>query len=145
MGRYVSKKIRKQVAKRANLCCEYCLSFEGHAFIKFQIEHIISIKHGGTNELDNLAYSCFYCNNNKGTDLGTITDNHPLLPFYHPRKDEWLEHFEISDHIILPKTVIAKGTIKILGLNEEARLIERLALLEAGFFPHPNATTLIGN
>jgi len=34
MSRYISKKRRKQVATRANLCCEYCLSFEGPAFIK---------------------------------------------------------------------------------------------------------------
>ena len=143
MSRYISTKLRKQVAERANLCCEYCLAFEGHAFIKFQIEHIISLKHSGLTQLDNLAYACFYCNNNKGTDLGTIVENNPLLRFYHPRKDSWLKHFELADHIILPKTEIAKGTIKVLGLNQAERLTERLALIEAGFFPHPNTKSIL--
>ena len=143
MSRYVSKKLRQQVAERANFCCEYCLSFEGHSFLKFQIEHIISIKHGGLTNIDNLAYSCFYCNNNKGTDLGTILKKEKLIRFYHPRKDKWLDHFELSEHIIQSKTVIAEATIKILKLNDSERLTERLAFIEAGFFPHPNAVLLM--
>ena len=72
-----------------------------------------------------------------------IIDGHPLLPFYHPRKDRWSEHFELSNHLIVPKTIIAQGTIKILGLNKEERVAERLAFFEAGHFPHPNATLIL--
>ncbi len=143
MSRYLSIKNRKKIAERAKFCCEYCLSFEGHSFLKFQIEHIISMKHGGLTELSNLAYACFYCNSYKGTDLGTILKDNQIFRFYNPRKDEWLQHFELDNHLILPKTEIAEATIKILQLNEERRLTERLAFIEAGYFPHPNALVLI--
>lgn len=59
MSSYIPAKLRRQVAERAHFCCEYCLSFEGLSYIKFQIEHIISLKHGGLTVLSNLAYSCF--------------------------------------------------------------------------------------
>jgi len=143
MSRYISNAFKKQIRERAHFCCEYCLSFEGHSYIKFQIEHIISLKHGGLTELSNLALACFFCNNAKGSDLGTIVTNDELIRFYHPRKDKWKEHFELDKHVILPKTDIAKGTIKILGLNEKDRLLERLAFYEANFYPHPNALKLI--
>jgi len=143
MSRYVSNTLRKQVIKRAHFCCEYCLAYEGHSFIKFQIEHIISIKHGGLTNTANLALACFFCNNRKGSDLGTIVNEEQLVRFFNPRKDNWRVHFELNKHIILPKTDIAKGTIKILGLNEKDRLTERLAFYEAGFYPHPNAIQLI--
>lgn len=139
MKRYVSSKLRQQVAERAHFCCEYCLSFEEHSFIKFQIEHIISMKHGGETQLDNLAYSCFYCNSNKGTDLGTILEPDQFVRFYNPRKDRWTKHFELSHHILVSKTAIGEATIKIFKINQEERLIERLALLEAEAFPHKNA------
>ncbi|MEM6319471.1 MAG: HNH endonuclease signature motif containing protein [Bacteroidota bacterium] len=143
MSRYISNKLRKQVYERAYHCCEYCLAYEGHSFIKFQIEHIISIKHRGLTDITNLALACFFCNNRKGTDLGTLTEYEELIRFYHPRKDSWSDHFEIDKHFILPKTDIAQGTINILGINDEDRLAERMAFYEAGFFPHPNALRLI--
>ena len=91
-----------------------------------QIDHIISIKHGENSELENLAYACFVCNNAKGSDIGTI-----LLPerkftrLFNPRIDKWSKHFEISDGLISPKTLIAEATIKVLKLNEIDRIIER--------------------
>ena len=144
MSRYIPPSLREFVTKRANRICEYCLSYEGHSFIKFQMEHIISIKHGGETHAENLALSCFYCNNAKGTDLGTILHEGEFIRFYNPRNDVWKDHFSLLDHFFVPKTKIAEGTIKILELNHEDRLVERLAFLEAGLFPHPNALAIIG-
>jgi len=44
MSRYVSPAWRNFIANRAHHLCEYCLSFEGFSVVKFQVEHIISIK-----------------------------------------------------------------------------------------------------
>lgn len=138
MSRYISTQLRNLVAKRANYICEYCLAYEGHAFIKFQIEHIISLKHHGLTVSENLAYSCFLCNNAKGSDVGTILNEDSFIRFFNPRKDFWIDHFEISGNIILPKSKIGEGTVKILDLNNQERLIERQTLLESDYFPHPN-------
>ncbi len=143
MSRYVSPSLREFVTKRAKRICEYCLAFEGHSYVKFQMEHIISIKHGGKTVAENLALSCFYCNNSKGTDLGTILKDGKFTRFYHPRNDDWWDHFELENHLFIPRSKIGEGTIKILELNHEERLMERLAFLEIGQFPHLNALSFI--
>lgn len=67
MSRYISKEIRIKVAERASFRCEYCKVHEEDSFLPFQVEHIISLKHGGGNEITNLALACPHCNQNKGT------------------------------------------------------------------------------
>lgn len=143
MSRYISVVLRKLVTERANYICEYCLAYEGFSFVKFQIEHIISLKHGGLTHEDNLALSCFTCNNNKGTDIGSIIEKGDFIRFYNPRKDIWQAHFELKGNYILPKTDIAFVTAKILGFNELERLEERQAFMDAGHFPHSNALYLL--
>jgi hypothetical protein len=136
MSRYVSDLLRKQVAERAKYTCEYCHLSEVDGFIKFQIEHIISIKHGGVSILENLAYACPICNSNKGSDLATILDNGKIVRIFHPRKDKWQKHFEVQNTgEIIPKTAIAVATIKLLDLNNINRIIERIDLIEAGLYP----------
>lgn len=86
----IPEALRKEVASRANFRCEYCLSFAKYSFLSFHVEHIISIKHGGSSEHDNLAYSCPICNLNKGSDIATVLDDiQKPVRFYNPRKDEW--------------------------------------------------------
>lgn len=109
------------------------------SFIGYELDHIIPRKHGGTNELDNLAWSCAICNNNKGTDVGTfLLPELDLVRFYHPRLDVWGEHFELSNSLSAPKTDIGKATIKIFKLNDPNRIEEREFLVTAGLFPPPD-------
>ena len=73
MSHKVPQIIRSQVARRAQFKCEYCLMPEELSFLPFQIDHIISLEHGGGSEIDNLAYSCPHCNQHKGSDLSTFS------------------------------------------------------------------------
>ncbi len=96
MSNYISEKLRKKVRKRANSICEYCLMHEDFLMFSPQVDHITSIKHGGDNNINNLAFSCIRCNRNKGTDLGSILkDPTQIIRFYNPRIDKWAEHFSI--------------------------------------------------
>lgn len=82
--------VRQQVIGRADYKCEYCQLDAAVSFIGFEIDHIISRKHGGLNELDNLAYACPDCNRNKGTDIASIDwRTHDIVRFYNPRIDHW--------------------------------------------------------
>ena len=137
MSRYIPEGIRETVAERADYRCEYCRRREADSFLKYQIDHIISLKHGGSSNLENLAFSCPICNNNKGTDLGTILENEDVLVrLFHPRKQDWFDHFEVSeDGILVPKTEIGQATIKVLELNDVNRVLERIDLIKAGLFP----------
>lgn len=69
----ISPETRRIVASRANFVCEYCLIAEEDAYFRFQVEHIISRKHGGSSELENLALACVFCNLYKGSDIASLT------------------------------------------------------------------------
>lgn len=135
MSRHISQQIRDFVLQRAGHKCEYCCLPEGQSFYKFQIDHIISIKHGGETQLNNLALACAVCNRNKGSDLGTFPDgdNDNLVRFYNPRKDQWKDHFLLLDSgIIQPISLIGEATDKILGFNHPHSVMERKFLLLSG-------------
>ena len=87
--------------------------------------------------LENLAFACPHCNQNKGSDVATFTDanSEETIRLYNPRKDDWNAHFVAVRGEILPKTKIGAATIMILGFNQPDRLIFRKALTVAGKYP----------
>jgi len=133
---YINVELRKLVASKAELLCEYCLIHEDDTFYGCQVDHIISEKHGGLTIADNLAYACTFCNRYKGSDVGSI-----VLPtgefsrFFNPRTDRWSEHFVLDGVIIVALTNIAKVTAKILKFNNADRLLERQTLQTMGRYP----------
>lgn len=133
---YISQELRHLVAERADYICEYCLMAEENRSSPYHIDHIISLKHGGSTTEDNLAYSCIYCNLQKGTDLGSINwQNGELVRFFNPRRDFWGEHFQIDETVIQPTTDIGEVTERIFEFNNEYRIIERQILIEVGRYP----------
>ena len=83
MSRYIPEPLRALVAKRAVHRCEYCRIPERFSNFRFQVDHIVSLKHGGTTEQSNLAYTCPLCNGSKGSDLGTfLTGRKRLIRFF---------------------------------------------------------------
>jgi HNH endonuclease len=136
MSRYISEYLRQFVHERANFRCEYCRISVVNSFYAFHIEHIISLKHGGKTEAENLALACQICNWNKGSDLGTYLDDPSvLIRFFNPRIDNWLQHFEVeSSGLIVPKTHIAQATVKIFDLNHVESIIERAEMIKRNIF-----------
>jgi 5-methylcytosine-specific restriction endonuclease McrA len=55
LGSDFSEPLRRLVAERAGYRCEYCLLHEDNSYSPHQIDHIISLKHGGRSDADNLA------------------------------------------------------------------------------------------
>ena len=136
MSRYTPAELRRKVAQRADFRCEYCRFPEIAAMVKFQLEHIISFKHGGKTILENLAYACPICNSGKGSDIGTVLEDEDIfVRFFNPRKHDWFEHFELKEGLILSKNTIGAATVKILNFNRLERILERLELIDAGVYP----------
>ena len=137
---YISPELRRLVAERADRICEYCLIAEADRSSSYQIDHIISVKHGGLTILDNLAYACIYCNLQKGTDLGSINwrTSSPVR-FFNPRRDFLGEHFLLNENVIQSITDIGEVTTRILEFNSEDRILERLALTAVGRYPPASA------
>ena len=85
MSNQINPEMRQAVARRASFICEYCLITEADAYFRFQVEHIISRKHGGSSELKNLALACVFCNRYKGSDIGSLNPvTGELVRFYDP-------------------------------------------------------------
>lgn len=132
--------LRRLVAERAGGSCEYCLVHENDSFFGFEVDHIISTKHGGATEVSNLAFSCLPCNRSKGSDLGSLApETRELTRFFDPRRDRWDEHFALADDgaTVEPRTPVGAVTITILGLNTTERVLERQALRAIGRYPSP--------
>lgn len=136
MSRNIPEKLRALVAKRAGYACEYCLVHQDDLIFGCQIDHILSLKHGGETIADNLANSCLPDNIYKGSDIGTILlPGRKLTRFFNPRTDKWTDHFTLSEGLILPKTKIGEATVKILQLNSPERVLRRQLLILVGRYP----------
>lgn len=125
--------LRQLVIDRAGDRCEYCLLPQAAALFRHEPDHIVSVQHGGETNESNLALACMRCNRYKGPNIGSIDPlTGKLVPFFNPRIHDWKEHFELEGAIIRPFTPEARVTVKILRLNAEDRVEERLRLLATG-------------
>jgi hypothetical protein len=144
MSRYIGPELRQQVATRADFLCEYCLIVEEDTFFGCQIEHVISLKHGGSSTPDNLAYACVFCNRHKGTDIGSISESGEFSRFFNPRTDRWADHFQLVGIRIEPITTVGEVTARILQFNHSDQIFEREALNAVGRYPSSSALGHIG-
>jgi hypothetical protein len=68
----VPESVRRFVAERAGRRCEYCLLHERDSYTPHQVDHILSQKHAGSSDPENLAWACIRCNAWKGSDISSI-------------------------------------------------------------------------
>lgn len=123
---YIPTALRKSVYERADGCCEYCSISETVSFVAHQIDHVIAEKHGGRTVEENLALSCAICNKYKGSDIASVDEKSgAIVPLFNPRKDVWSEHFKVENGIFTGLTPNARATIRLLQINNPARIEER--------------------
>lgn len=143
---YVSAELRRLVVSRAERLCEYCLIHEEDTFFGCEVDHVISEKHGGPTREDNLAYACLFCNRNKGSDIASLGPAGTLVRLYNPRTDVWQDHFVLASDgaMILALSEIGEVTVRLLGFNQEDRLLERQELRDLKRYPSESARRRIG-
>jgi len=135
MSSLISDPLRLLVRSRADSLCEYCLIHEDDCLFILQVDHIISVKHGGAAELDNLALACIFCNRQKGSDVGTMLASRNFVRFLNPRIDSWSAHFRLAGAMIEPLTAVGEATARILRFNDSERAAEREELIAQGRYP----------
>jgi hypothetical protein len=120
---------RSQVYRRASFRCEYCgLHQDQSPLAALHVEHILPRKHGGSDDLANLALACVDCNLHKGSNVaGYDPASGQLTELFHPRRQSWHEHFEREGAMIVGRTPIGRTTVEVLLLNTEERLQLRTA------------------
>ena len=144
MSSYINTALRRLVATRSEYLVEYCLIHEEDTFFGCEIDHIISEKHGGQTEADNLAYACTFCNRSKGSDVGSIVQRTGVfVRFFNPRSDLWAEHFVLDGATIVPLSDTGEVTARVLDFNNDQRLIERHTLQTLGRYPSAAALARI--
>jgi hypothetical protein len=138
MSQYIPALLRQEVYDRAGGQCEYCLIPQAVSLLSLEVDHIIAQKHGGETEASNLALACSLCNKYKGSDLASIdSESGAITPLFHPRRQQWTDHFRLEDAQIAPITAIGRVTVVLLQLNQPERVAERELLLAAGALQIP--------
>ncbi len=137
---HVSAALRRLVRERAGECCEYCLIPEVVTWALHTIDHITAEKHGGMTTADNLALACTLCNSRKGTDLTSIDEQTGAIEsLFHPRRDRWIDHFQLVGGRIEPRTAKGRCTTRLLRFNDPDRVEERELLVATGSIRQPTA------
>jgi 5-methylcytosine-specific restriction endonuclease McrA len=123
--------LRAAVRKRAADRCEYCQRRQSDSpLIPLHVEHVTPRKHGGSDDLDNLAAACGECNLRKGSNLtGIDSETNQITPLFHPRRQRWSEHFRWDGLRIVGLTAAGRTTVRVLDLNAPARIRVRLATM----------------
>jgi len=110
----MNKLLEQQVRDRAGAICEYCRVPASLYDQPFHIDHIISRKHDGKTELDNLAFSCLDRNAHKGTDVAGIdAETGQVVRLFNPRTDRWTEHFAWNGPLIVGRTPSGRVTVRL--------------------------------
>jgi hypothetical protein len=125
--------LRTFIESRADGRCEYCRRYqEPIGAVFFEIEHIVPQAKGGRTVAENLAFACRHCNAYKAAATEAVDpETGQMVRLFHPRLDNWSDHFERSRDwlLILGRTPIGRATVMRLHFNDpgeqRARAIHR--------------------
>lgn len=120
----MDQSLRSLVRKRAGDLCEYCrLPQAASRFARFHVEHVIARQHGGPTESENLSLACSFCNFHKGPNIASLDpETGQLVPLFHPRQQNWKEHFTWRGTAIVGQTAIGRATVQLLAMNDWQRM-----------------------
>lgn len=138
---HIPSEITNRVRKDAKHRCGYCLSPQKLVMARLEIEHIIPISKGGTDDETNLWLACPICNrhkSNKITGIDPLTEE--AIPLFNPRTQDWFAHFRWHNDGILIEGITPTGraTVRALSLSSDPdALAVRSYWVMAGWHP-PN-------
>ena len=134
----ISEKLRRQVILEADYRCEYCKTSSRLTGTPPVMEHILPRSLGGTDERENLAASCYRCNEFKGAKTHAVDpEMGQLVALFNPRTQAWTEHFvwvNGGTHIA-GLTPTGRATVITLRLNNENVVEARAIWIESGWHP----------
>jgi HNH endonuclease len=102
------------------------------------VEHIIPLCRQGSDDVANLALACRSCNLRKGIRISGIAPASNLeTQFFHPRQDQWSEHFQVEAKSgqIIGLTAVGAVTVAYLEMNSGAQIAARQLWIRLGLFP----------
>ena len=119
--------------------CGYCLSPQHLVMARLEIEHIVPLASGGTDDEANLWLACPICNGHKSDKThAPDPETGALVPLFNPRVHAWAEHFQWIDGglRIVGLTPIGRITVRALHLSDDPDAITvRSYWILAGWHP----------
>jgi hypothetical protein len=136
---YIPVEIDRRVRNSARNRCGYCLSPQYLVMARLEIEHIIPISKGGSNDESNLWLACPLCNRYKSDKTtGVDPETGDAVKLFNPRTQVWSEHFCWTEDglRIVGKTSTGRATVVALHLSSDADALEvRSYWVLAGWHP----------
>lgn len=131
--------VERRVRAAAHQRCGYCLSPQHLVMARLEVEHIIPLAKGGTDDEFNLWLACPICNGHKSDKTEAIDpETSSRIPLFNPRTQTWSEHFTWSQDglRIEGKTAVGRATVVALHLNNDPdAIIVRSFWVLAGWHP----------
>jgi len=125
----VTEATKVLVRQRAGFRCEYChLHQDDSPLAALHIEPVRPRKHGGSDHESNLCLACIDCNLHKGANLTGIDPvTGAVTELFHPRRQQWEDHFAWTGIHLQGITVIGRTAIQVLCMNSDDQLDLRAA------------------
>lgn len=134
----ISDRLRSRIRQRAMGFCEYCICPASFTSAPFHCEHILPVSAGGETTLDNLAWACPSCNQNKHTKTHALDSRtRHIVSLFNPRRQSWNQHFRWSESLlyIVGRTPVGRATVEALKMNRQELINLRRLLSSVGEHP----------
>ncbi|MCI0398356.1 MAG: HNH endonuclease [Chloroflexi bacterium] len=138
MSVYLPAELYQQLLEVDDHCCAHCRTTQSNSGQPMVVDHIISRKKGGKTEFKNLCFACRRCNEFKGPVV-VLRDplTGELTPLFHPRQQQWSEHFawDSGGVRVVGLTAIGRVTIIALNMNNDIIIDARQQWVSVGWHP----------
>jgi hypothetical protein len=134
----IASSLRQKIAAAAQYRCGYCKTQEPVIGMPLEIDHIVPEGFGGDSAESNLWLACPRCNRYKGMQThGHDPITGEEFPLFHPRKQQWEEHFQWTQGglYIDGRTPIGRATVHALNMNNAYIVRARSAWIKVGWHP----------
>jgi hypothetical protein len=106
---------------------------------RLEIEHILPVGKGGSDDESNLWLACPICNGHKSDKTEAVDPvTGTTVPLFNPRTQVWGEHFAWSEDgvRIIGTTPVGRATVEALWLDRDVEALEvRRYWVMAGWHP----------
>lgn len=134
----IPRSLRKLVRLRAGDRREYCQTPTWLIGLEHEIDHIAPRVHGGPTIAENLCLACTSCNGYKHAKThGADPETGEEAPLFHPRQQQWHEHFAWSEDgtRITGLTPCGRVTVEAIHLNHSLVVAARAIRVQVGHHP----------
>jgi hypothetical protein len=135
---YLPADLRARLLEADNRHCAYCHTTEANTGQPMTIDHILPQAQGGETTFENLCFACRRCNEFKGS---VTSAQDPLtgetVPVFHPRQQNWEDHFQWDESgvLLLGLTAVGRATIIALNMNNAIIVDARRRWVSVGWHP----------